>query len=213
MDKSVFSARLAQRLEDKMMRQTELCQRTGINKATISQYLSGKYTAKHDRVVVLARALECNPLWLEGYDVDIEAGVGEESDEIIEVGSMLPVLRLTVDSGGAFARDQIEDREYAPREYRDKEYFYIRMPDESMSPLMHMGDLLLCESRGQLESGDIGLFVVDGSELCVKRYVRSRNGTVLESADRRWTPCFFPYSRSEPFRVEAKIIRCTHSFI
>ena len=212
MDRSVFSVRLAKILEERKLRQTDLCRLTGINKATISQYMSGKYTAKHDRAVVLARALKCNPLWLEGYDVEMEAGVGDDSEDVLEVGSLLPVLELAVDGSGRLARDNIGSREYAGRDWRDQDHFYIKMPDESMIPLIHMGDLLLCESCGSLENDDIGLFIINGSDICVKRYFRKRNGTALVSADPRWSEYFFPDSGAEAFRIEARVIQCTHRF-
>lgn len=54
------------------MSQTELHERTKIGKSSISTYLKGEYEAKQDRVDIIARALNVSPVWLMGYDVDIE---------------------------------------------------------------------------------------------------------------------------------------------
>lgn len=50
-------------------KQIDLVNDTGINKGTISRYLSGKYEPKSDAVSKLAVALDCSETWLWGYDV------------------------------------------------------------------------------------------------------------------------------------------------
>ena len=50
-------------------KQIDLVNETGINKGTISRYLSGKYEPKSDAVSKLAVALDCSETWLWGYDV------------------------------------------------------------------------------------------------------------------------------------------------
>ena len=108
--KTLFTERLLLALEKKGMRQTDLCRESGINKSTLSQYISGKYVAKHDRAVMLAKALGCDPLWLEGYDVPMEAKPddgGERGDD--GVGT-LPVCALSVDGRGQQAFLHSHDR-------------------------------------------------------------------------------------------------------
>ena len=59
--------RLRRALTDKGMTQQELADKTGISKASISQYLSGYATPKKDRLQLLANALDVNSWWLAGY--------------------------------------------------------------------------------------------------------------------------------------------------
>ena len=94
-----------------------------------------------------------------------------------------------------------------------------------MGPMISAGDLLLCEECDGLESDEIGLFVINGRNICVKKYIRKMNGVALVSADRRWTECFFPDGEdnasrvktaareNNTFRIEAKVIQCIHRFI
>ena len=53
-----FSDRLKKAMSDKQMKQVDLCNKTGIDKALISNYLSGKYKAKQDKLHKLAIALD-----------------------------------------------------------------------------------------------------------------------------------------------------------
>lgn len=66
--------RLRDILNEKCMSAQELANRSGVSKASLSQYLSGKYTPKNTSAKKLADVLKVNPAWLMGLDVtkDIE---------------------------------------------------------------------------------------------------------------------------------------------
>ena len=54
------------------MKQSELCQCTGLDKGAVSSYVSGKYEPKSDAINKMAIALNVNEMWLWGYDVPME---------------------------------------------------------------------------------------------------------------------------------------------
>ena len=54
------------------MKQSELCGITKIPKSAISQYISGAFEPKQDRVYLIAQALNVSEAWLMGYDVPME---------------------------------------------------------------------------------------------------------------------------------------------
>lgn len=62
-------ARIKQRLSELNMSQSELAVKTSISKATLSQYINGKYRPTQERVEILSNALDVSPAWLMGYDV------------------------------------------------------------------------------------------------------------------------------------------------
>lgn len=59
--------RIKQRLEDLDMSQADLCRKTGINSATISQYISGKYYPTQKRLELIAAALKASPMYIMGW--------------------------------------------------------------------------------------------------------------------------------------------------
>ena len=69
---STFSKRLREAMAYRRISQTELHEKTGIGKSSLSTYLKGEYQAKQDKVDLLAEALTVNPVWLMGYDVPME---------------------------------------------------------------------------------------------------------------------------------------------
>ena len=64
--------RIRKALSIRGMRQYELCEKTKIPKSAMSQYVNGSFEPKQDRVFLIARALNVDPVWLMGYDVPME---------------------------------------------------------------------------------------------------------------------------------------------
>jgi transcriptional regulator with XRE-family HTH domain len=54
------------------MKQSELCAKTKIPKSAMSQYISGSFEPKQDRIYLIAQALSVSEAWLMGYDVPME---------------------------------------------------------------------------------------------------------------------------------------------
>ena len=52
------------------MKQSELCEKTGIGKSSISQYLSGDYEPKQKNIYKIATALNISPAYLLGFTND-----------------------------------------------------------------------------------------------------------------------------------------------
>lgn len=69
---SSFAARLSHALQMRRMKQSELCHQAKIPKSSLSQYLSGDYEPKQDRIYLIAKALCVSEAWLMGYDVPME---------------------------------------------------------------------------------------------------------------------------------------------
>ncbi len=64
--------RIRKALSIRGMKQSELCQITKIPKSSISQYLSGDFEPKQDRIYLISKALDVSEAWLIGYDVPME---------------------------------------------------------------------------------------------------------------------------------------------
>ena len=64
--------RIKKALRIKGMRQSELCQITKIPKSAISQYISGAFEPKQDRIYLISKALNVNEAWLMGFDVPMQ---------------------------------------------------------------------------------------------------------------------------------------------
>ena len=71
-EKVTCAERLREALEIRNLRQSDLCELTGIPKSAMSQYVSGAFEPKQDRVELIAKALNVTEAWLMGYEFPME---------------------------------------------------------------------------------------------------------------------------------------------
>lgn len=69
---NIFSERLKQALNERGMKPIELSELTGISKSSISDWINGKYEAKSDKILLIAKALNVNESFLIGLQVPMD---------------------------------------------------------------------------------------------------------------------------------------------
>lgn len=80
---SSFAERLRMAMEFTGKRQIDLSSETGIDKGSMSNYLSGRYEPKQEAVHLLAGALDVPDMWLLGYAVPPTPSVRKKSSDAI----------------------------------------------------------------------------------------------------------------------------------
>ncbi len=73
-----FYKRFRKALAVRDMKQVDIVNATKIPKGSLSQYYTGFVEPKSDRVYLIAKALDVNPVWLMGVDAPME--VSKEND-------------------------------------------------------------------------------------------------------------------------------------
>ena len=69
MKNELTAQRLALALSNANMRPQELADKSGVSKASISQYVNGSHAPSNISSGKMASVLNVNPLWLMGFDV------------------------------------------------------------------------------------------------------------------------------------------------
>ena len=82
-DKTITSKRLSEALSLAGMRAQELADRSGVGKASISQYLSGYHSPSNISAGKMAKVLGVDPLWLMGFDVPMNKTADENNQYYI----------------------------------------------------------------------------------------------------------------------------------
>lgn len=83
---STPAARIKKAMELRNMKQVDLAERSGINKPSISCYISGKYEPKQMALYKLGRVLDVAEMWLAGYDIPMERPAEQkENDELADL--------------------------------------------------------------------------------------------------------------------------------
>ena len=80
------SVRIKKALSIRGMKQSELCEKAKIPKSALSEYISGAYEPKQDRLFLMAQALDVDPVWLMGFDVPMEKQKSSPSEPQLTEG-------------------------------------------------------------------------------------------------------------------------------
>lgn len=79
------NATIAQRLKEALKiagkKQADLVRETGLDRGSISSYLSGKYEPKQKAIYKLAQALNVSEAWLLGYDVPMARTADQKKND------------------------------------------------------------------------------------------------------------------------------------
>jgi transcriptional repressor len=101
--------RLNKALKLRGMKPTELHEKTGIGKSSISQYMSGLVKPKQDRIYLMAVALNVNELWLMGYDSPMKRQVNSSLLLSSEEQSLIEKYRSIDDADRTLVDNIIND--------------------------------------------------------------------------------------------------------
>lgn len=66
--RDILIERMKSAMEKLDISAAELSRRTGIRSSSISDYLTGKYAPKQDKIDLIAEALGVSPVWLMGWE-------------------------------------------------------------------------------------------------------------------------------------------------
>ena len=78
--------RIRKALSLRGMKQSELCERTGIAKTTVSSWTNQRWQPKQDALYKMAKVLDVSEMWLAGYDVPMERSVAQiKNDELVQL--------------------------------------------------------------------------------------------------------------------------------
>lgn len=120
MKKAETKDRIKEAMEIREIKQSELVEKTGIDKGQMSSYLSGKYKPKQGNLERIANALFVDEAWLMGYDVPMEriTSTKEESPKIIQYYELLN------DIGKHEAEKRVMELAEIPR-YTKEDFTYV----------------------------------------------------------------------------------------
>ncbi|MBQ6148655.1 MAG: helix-turn-helix domain-containing protein [Oscillospiraceae bacterium] len=99
----IIKDRLNEAMQKRGITAAELAQRTGLNKSSVSRYLTGENIPRSLAIGKLAQALRVNPAWILGYDVAMEEGVEPihiEIDKLSDINKekLLAYYQALIDS-------------------------------------------------------------------------------------------------------------------
>ena len=226
MQKISTADRLNQIMTERGLKQIDIldackpyCEELGvkISKSHLSQYVSGAVQPGQDKLTVLSRALRVSEAWLMGYDVPKEDSYRERSNiaAVIDTGiHNIPVFESVSAGFGAYASNDIVD--YIPVVIKNpadvEDTIAIRVRGDSMFPKIEDGDIIVVRRQTSVDSGDIGVVLLDGDEGLVKKIVYGPTWIELLSLNEEYPVRHFDGAETQRLRVVGKVVACYKSF-
>ena len=180
-----FSSRLNEAMALRNKKQADLIRSTGLSKQQLSQYVRGHFTAKLPALHILAEALDVNEVWLMGYDVHMKRETTvSTTNETEKIYQKISFYQTDIEKGtGEWL---IEGHEY---DFVRLPYipvgadFAVKVRGDSMEPLYSNGEVVLVKSEVLVESGQIGVFCLNGVG-----YLKMLQGDKLVSFNKKYKP-------------------------
>ncbi len=208
-----FNNRLKQAMEYRNVKPAELSKLTNIGKSSISQWLSGKYSAKQDKIFVIAKALNVNPSWLIGANVpmsnetlpdkifNLSSKLDEKRQNNVynyaeqqynEQNKVIPLpVKSEVSVCGAVSAGTGEylldnNPELVPYEGVVPEYDYaVIVNGVSMRPLFEDKQIIFVKKTFEARSGQVVIAYYD-NQAYVKKYVNDEKGARFVSLNKSY---------------------------
>lgn len=191
----------------------ELANRSGVAKASISQYVNGSHKPSNISSGKLAPILGVNPLWLMGFDVPmngtsvtaLQPHKGIVINVLGRVAAGIPIEAIT---------DIIDTEEISQDLAKTGEFFGLQIHGDSMEPRMYEGDIVIVRQQDDAESGDIVIAMVNGDDATCKRLMKYAGGISLISLNSKYDPIMFTNQEIEekPVRIIGKVVELRGKF-
>ncbi len=187
----------------------ELEKITGVSKSSLQRYATGE-TRKIpiDSIEAIAAATGKDARYLMGWD-DPATDQNESNVSAIMVDNiyMIPLFESVSAGFGAYADSQIV--EYIPVYLESKtelkDYIAIRVKGDSMYPKIEDGDIIVVHKQEYIDSGDIGVILIDGDDARVKKIEYGKDYVKLVSLNPEYQDKIFTGSEAENLRIVGKV--------
>ncbi len=192
MKNEITAKRLTLALSNLNMKPQELADKSGVSKASISQYVNGSHAPSNISSGKMASILKVNPLWLMGFDVSMAEDDVNESKSLSHTGAVIPVLgRVAAGIPITAAEYVIDTEEISQAMAADGEYFGLQIKGDSMEPKISNGDVVIVRKQSDADDGDLVIALVNGNDAVCKRLKKYAEGIALLSTNPAYEPMYF----------------------
>ncbi len=168
----------------------EFAKRCNVSNAYISLIESGETKSPSlDMISKLAAGMlmDSNDL-IKAMDDDTVISVKPKKNS----GVRIPVLGKVIAGIPIEAIEEIIDYEEITEQMaRTGDFFALQITGDSMEPEMREKDIVIVKKQNDIDSGQIGIVLVNGDEATVKKVLKKENGIMLVPFNNNYDPLFY----------------------
>ena len=189
----------------------------GVGKSTVAKWERGDIkNMRRDNIAKLAGVLQISPLLLTGCaDSDSKTQWLEKNKIPVENSEFFaPVLGHVRAGLGGLAEQEVIGREPLPAHYArtSEDYFWLMVDGDSMAPMLQPGDMILVKAMTSVDSGSLGVVMIDGEEGVVKKVVYGPDWIELRSFNPYYPTRRFEGENVLAIRVVGKVIESKRKY-
>jgi len=209
--------RIKMRREELDMSQDELAAKVGYkSRSTIAKIESGINDIPQSKLKIFAQALETNVSYLMGWDENYSFTSEYCNSKKTVKATSIPVLGKVAAGIPIEAIENIEDYEEISESMASNgEYFALKVQGTSMEPKFSEGDIIIARKQDDIESGEIGVVMVNGSTATVKKIIKQEKGILLVATNQAvFPPKFYDNQDIEnfPVKILGKVVELRAKF-
>lgn len=197
-----FSKRLKEAREARGMTLLELANKIGKTEATVQRYESGNIkNLKNDTIEALAKALNVSPIYLMGWDEDLNVS---PVNELVRI----PILGKIACGDPITAIENVIDYRTVPKDNLPTggDLFFLEAYGDSMEPKIPDGSFVLCRRQEDVESGEIAAVLLnDDEDTTLKRVIKQGETILLQALNDKYAP--YIVTEDNPARIVGKAIK------
>lgn len=148
-----------------------------IRMPVITDYLKGRYEAAQSNIYALALILDVNEVWLMGEDVPMDRSYGRTKIAEINIINLL-TNEVVQKIPYSYRTDIAEDD--------PKNFFAIYASDNSMAPLLDVGDIAIIKKYENFSNKKTYLLKIKGGAPIIRKIIQSDDGEVELHAMNMW---------------------------
>lgn len=168
----------------------EFAKRCNVSNAYISLIESGETKSPSlDMISKLAAGMlmDSNDL-IKAMDDDTVISVKPKKNS----GVRIPVLGKVIAGIPIEAIEEVIDYEEITEQMaRTGDFFALQITGDSMEPEMREKDIVIVKKQNDIDSGQIGIVLVNGDEATVKKVLKKENGIMLVPFNNNYDPLFY----------------------
>ena len=203
--------RICKALRIRNMKQAELSERTGIPKSAISQYCSGSFKPKQQRLFLIAEVLGVDEAWLMGLDVPMERNYANFPDNIIPMPEMykIPLLGNIACGAPILAEEHIDEYIDIPKHVH-ADFALTCKGDSMINARIFDGDVVYIRQQETVENGEIAAILID-NEATLKRiyYYPEKNMMLLKAENPKYEDFIYADAELAQIRILGKAVAFT----
>lgn len=185
----------------------------GLTKVYFNNITKSNSDIPDERLKIIADTLNTTVEYLRD-ETEIRDKLPENLGKAFPVGPQcsLPVYGKVSAGNGVLAEENIIGWENADAKYADGEHFFLKVTGDSMSPKIDDGDLIIVRRQTSVDSGTIGVFIVDDSDGFVKKVKYTETHISLISINPYYPPLEFDGADVLKVIVVGKVIELKRKF-